>query len=70
MKGGKREGAGRKPAPSTLKKRAISLKLPGWLLERMTTLPGNRAVEIEAALCAQHGWKPPDTDWPAVHHWG
>lgn len=61
MSGGKREGAGRKPAHPLLKKKAISIKLPRWLLERLSELPGNRAVEIEAALCERHGWKPPET---------
>ena len=61
-KGGKREGAGRKPALPLIKKVPVSIKLPRWLLDRLADLPGNRAVEIEAALCARHGLKPPERD--------
>ena len=60
-KGGKREGAGRKPAHPLLKKEMISLKLPRWLIDRLDEDDESRAVLIEAALCKQNGWRPPDT---------
>lgn len=58
--GGKREGAGRKPVHPLLKKGAISLKLPRWLIDRLDEESGSRAVLIEMALCEKHGWTPPD----------
>lgn len=58
-KGGKREGAGRPPASPDLKKEAISLKLPRWLLDWMATREESRAVLIEQALIEKHGLKPP-----------
>ena len=59
-KGGKREGAGRKPAHPLLKKEMISLKLPRWLIDRLDEEPESRAVIIEAALREKHGLTPPD----------
>ena len=58
--GGKREGAGRKPAHPLLKKEMISLKLPRWLIDRLDEEVESRAVMIESALCEKHGWTPPD----------
>ena len=60
MSGGKREGAGRKPANPLLKKEMIGLKLPHWLIGRLNGEPESRAVMIENALCEKHGWTPPD----------
>jgi len=60
MIGGKREGAGRKPAHPLLKKEMISLKLPMWLIDRLDEETKSRAVMIETALCEKHGWTPPD----------
>jgi hypothetical protein len=60
MKGGRREGAGRKPAHPLLKKRMISIKLPGWLITRLDGEPESRAILIEKALCSKHGWIPPE----------
>jgi len=59
-KGGKREGAGRKPAHPLLKKEMISLKLPRWLIDRLDEEAESRAVMIEIALSEKHGWTPPD----------
>jgi hypothetical protein len=59
-KGGKREGAGRKPAHPLLKKEMISLKLPRWLIDRLDEEPESRAVLIEDSLRAKFGWTPPD----------
>ncbi|MFA7000438.1 MAG: hypothetical protein WC241_05020 [Candidatus Paceibacterota bacterium] len=58
--GGKREGAGRKPAHPLLKKEMISLKLPRWLIDRLDEEPESRAVMIETALREKHDWTPPD----------
>ena len=57
--GGRRPGAGRKPAPPELKKVPVCIKLPQWLLDRMSEEPDNRAVLIETALRQVHGWQPP-----------
>ena len=59
--GGKRAGAGRKPAPPLLKKEPICIKLPRWLIDRMADQPQNRAVMIETALREKHGWQPPES---------
>lgn len=60
MAGGKREGAGRPPAPHLLKKRMVSIRLPEWLILWMDEQPGtNRAVLIETALSKLHNLKPP-----------
>lgn len=59
MIGGKREGAGRKPAALNLKKMPIAVKLPQWLLDWMDTRPESRAVLIEDALRKRHKIKPP-----------
>ncbi len=57
--GGKREGAGRHPAPEHLKKVHCPVRLPKWLIAYMDVQPESRAVQIEewAAKC---GVKPPD----------
>jgi hypothetical protein len=60
MTGGKREGAGRRPAHPLLKKEMISLKLPRWLIDRLDEEPESRAVLIEEALKEKLGWIPPD----------
>lgn len=59
-KGGKREGAGRKPAHPLLKKEMISLKLPRWIINRLYEEPESRAVLIEKALKERFGWIQPD----------
>lgn len=59
-KGGKREGAGRKPAPPALKKTARSIKLPEWLWQWMDEQPDtNRALLIEEALYKRYRLNPP-----------
>jgi len=58
MMGGKRQGAGRPPAPYELKKRMVSIRLPEWLIKWMDDQPENRAVLIEDALKKVHGIKP------------
>lgn len=60
MSGGKREGAGRQPAPPLLKKEPISVKLPKWLIDWMREQPESRAVLIEEALKRRHKLKPPE----------
>lgn len=61
MKGGAREGAGRKPAPPMIKKIPKSVRLPAWLWEWMDQQPDtNRALLIEDAICRQHGLAPPE----------
>ena len=60
MIGGKRQGAGRPPAHIKLKKRAISIKLPEWLIQWMDNQPGtNRAILIESALKTVHNINAP-----------
>lgn len=59
MRGGERQGAGRKPAPPMLKKAPVSLKLPRWLIEWMDSQPESRAVLIEDALKRRHKLKSP-----------
>lgn len=65
-KGGKREGAGRKPAPGGAKV-AISVKLPPALIAWMDGREESRAVLIETAIAgyysesnsgAKHGTEP------------
>lgn len=59
--GGKREGAGRPPAPELLKKTPRSVKLPEWLWRWMDEQPGtNRALLIEDALKRRHKLRAPD----------
>jgi hypothetical protein len=59
-KGGKREGAGRKPSPPALLKIPVSIKLPRWLVEWMDAQHLSRAVLIEEALQKQYKIDPPD----------
>ena len=59
MRGGARQGAGRKPAPPMLKKEPVSLKLPRWLIEWIDRQPDSRAVLIEDAIIRRHNLKPP-----------
>lgn len=58
--GGKRQGAGRPPAPVFLKKRMVSIRLPEWLILWMDAqTETNRAALIEDALKEAHGIEPP-----------
>jgi hypothetical protein len=61
-RGGKRDGAGRKPSPPELLKIPISIKLPRWLVEWMDSQSQSRAVLIDDALQKQHKISPPDID--------
>lgn len=61
MVGGKREGAGRKPAPEHLKKVPFNTKLPKWLRDWLTSPERDKSgpVLIEEALSQVHKLKPP-----------
>lgn len=62
MSGGKREGAGRKPAPEHLKKVPYNTKLPRWLRDWLTD-PSREAsgpVLIEEAIRKAHKLRPPE----------
>lgn len=63
MRGGEREGAGRKPTPKLLKKTPKSIKLPEWLWNSIDDLArktgSNRAVLIEEAMTKRHKLKCP-----------
>lgn len=61
MVGGKREGAGRKPAPEHLKKVPFNTKLPKWLRDWLTSPERDKSgpVLIEEALSHVHKLKPP-----------
>jgi len=59
IKGGYRPGAGAPRKPDWLKKRQIGLQLPGWIIDKLDELPQSRAVAIETALIAKHGWQRP-----------
>ena len=57
--GGARPNSGAPQKPKWLKKKQIGLTLPQWLINKMTSLPKSRAIEIENALVEKFGWKPP-----------
>ena len=51
MRGGKREGAGRPPAPDHLKRQPVTVRLPQWLIDEVDlSAPGDRGGTIEKAL--------------------
>lgn len=62
MKGGKREGAGRKNAPEHLKKVPYNTKLPAWLKSWLTDQDREESgpVLIEEALRKVHKLRPPE----------
>lgn len=62
MAGGKREGAGRKPAPEHLKKVPFNTKLPQWLKDWLTSPDRDKSapVLIEDALRKAHKLSPPE----------
>lgn len=64
MSGGRREGAGRKPAPEHLKKVPYNTKLPHWLREWLTDPAREKSgpVLIEEALRKVHKLRPPEGD--------
>jgi len=59
VKGGKREGAGRKPLPEALKKQPCPIKLKQWLIDEIDSRPGSRAKVIEVALIKAYKLKEP-----------
>ena len=59
IKGGKRAGSGRKPAPPNLKKVQVSVKLPRWLRDWLSAQEKSRGVLIEEALREKHRLTPP-----------
>ena len=58
-KGGKREGAGRKPLSDDLKKQPCPIKLQQWLIDEVDSRLGSRAVVIEKALIKAYKLKEP-----------
>ena len=54
MKGGKREGAGRKPFPKNIKKVGILVKLPPDLVAWMDAQAESRPILIEKAMRQQY----------------
>ena len=63
MAGGKREGAGRKPAPEHLKKVPFNTKLPKWLRDWLVSPERDKSgpVLIEEAVRKVHKLTPPPT---------
>ena len=57
-RGGKREGAGRKPLPSHIKKRGVHIKLTGWVADWLQSREG-QGVLIEEALIEKHNLEDP-----------
>ena len=64
MSGGKRKGAGRKPAQEHLKKMPFNTKLPAWLKAWLTASERDKSapVLIEEALRQVHKLTPPVID--------
>ncbi len=60
--------AGRQPKSPELKKTAISLKLPKWLIDWLDQQPASRPVTIEDALKKVHGLKSP-AESPILPEW-
>jgi hypothetical protein len=50
MRGGKREGAGRKKLPVSEKRNAVTIRLPQYLIDELDKLHGSRTELIERAL--------------------
>ena len=57
---GAHRALGRPPAHHLLKKEQIGLKLPRWLIDKLTAEPRSRALTIELALREKFGWTQPD----------
>ena len=57
--GGAREGAGRPPGPPELKRNAVSVRLPQWLIEHMELQGQSKAHQIEKALITLYKVKAP-----------
>lgn len=58
-RGGKREGAGRKPLPDNLKKQPCPIKLEQWIIDDIDSRPGSRAQVIKEAYIKAHKLKEP-----------
>ena len=63
MSGGRREGAGRKPAPAHLKKVPYNTKQPQWLKDWLTDSERRKSgpVLIEIALREAYKLEPPES---------
>ena len=59
MRGGKREGAGRKASPAVFKKNPCPLRLAQWLIDWMGDQPETRAAIITEAVIKTHKLKEP-----------
>jgi hypothetical protein len=59
VRGGAREGAGRKPARPDLKKVPVGYKLPHWLVEWIRQQDTPASQLIEGALRQAHDLVPP-----------
>ena len=66
MRGGRRAGAGRKPAPPHLKKVPYNTKLPQWLRDWLTDPAREKSgpVLIEIALREVYNLAPPEIPPP------
>jgi len=58
-KGGKRAGAGRPKANPLTKRKAVCVRLPKWLLNKMAEKPESSTEQIETALIKLNGWEQP-----------
>ena len=50
MKGGKREGAGRKKVPSNVKRNPVTIRLPQHMIDGLDKMDGSRTELIESAI--------------------
>ena len=50
MRGGKREGAGRKKVPSDVKRNPVTIRLPQYIIVELDAMDGSRTELIERAL--------------------
>ena len=50
MRGGKREGAGRKKLEVSVKRNPVTIRLPQYIIDAIDEFPGSRTEIIEAAL--------------------
>ena len=54
MKGGKREGAGRKKQPEHLRRVPVTVRLPNWMVEQLRA-KGQIGYMIEVELATKEG---------------
>lgn len=57
MRGGKREGAGRKPLPDALKKQPCPIRLEQWIIDDIDSRTGSRAKVLKEAYIKAHKLK-------------